>query len=243
MGSKQPILSVEDLGAAYGPVDVLRNINWQLEPGTCLALLGANGSGKTTLLRSLTGALVRRTGRVRFAGTDIAALPVHSIARMGLALVPEGRHLFPMLTVEENLRAGAFILRKQSRSSELAGARDLVLTLFPRLAERRSQVAGTLSGGEQQMLAIGRALMGRPSVLLLDEPSVGLAPLVIEEMFGAFQRLKREGLTIVVAEQRVPPALRLADRVMVLQLGKVAVDAPSAQLIDSPELKRLYLGG
>jgi branched-chain amino acid transport system ATP-binding protein len=237
------ILEVDALGAAYGPVQVLRSVSWSLQRGTCLALLGANGSGKTTMLRGLAGAMVRRTGSVRFDGAEIAGLPAHEIARRGLALVPEGRHLFPQLTVEENLRAGAFILRKQRRSHEQGAAFDAVFHLFPRLAERRAQAAGTLSGGEQQMLAVARALMGKPQALLLDEPSVGIAPLVIEEMFRAFARLKDEGMTIVVAEQRVPPALQLADRVLVLQLGKVVIDAPSKQVADSTELRRLYLGG
>lgn len=243
MATDAPILAVDGLGIAYGPVQVLRGMSWTIAAGTCLALLGANGSGKTTLLRGIAGAMVRRTGSVRLSGGEIGALPAHEIARLGLALVPEGRHLFPQLTVEENLRAGAFILRKQRRSQEQAAALDLVLGLFPRLSERRAQAAGTLSGGEQQMLAVGRALMGWPKVLLLDEPSVGLAPLVIDEMFGAFERLKNGGMTIVLAEQRVPPALQLADRVLVLQLGKVAMDATSAQVAESPELKRLYLGG
>lgn len=243
MAADAPILSLRNVEAAYGGVAVLHNVSWNLGAGTCLALLGANGSGKTTLLRSIAGALVRRRGSISFAGKDITQLAAHQIARLGLALVPEGRHLFSSLTVEENLKAGSFILRKQSRYGEQAAAEKFAYSLFPRLAERRQQQADTLSGGEQQMLAVARALMGRPRLLLLDEPTVGLAPKVVDEMFAAFSRLKREGLTIVVAEQHVPPALELADRALVLRLGSIAVDAPSALVKNSDELKRLYLGG
>lgn len=242
-GEEQAILSARELGASYGSVEVLRGASWNLPRGACLALLGANGSGKTTLLRSLVGALVRRSGQVLFEQREITQLPAHKIARLGLALVPEGRHLFGALTVEENLRAGAFILRSQGRYADRAAAESFALELFPRLAQRRRQAAGTLSGGEQQMLAVARALIGRPKVLLLDEPTVGLAPKVVDEMFSALARLKSEGLTIVVAEQRVPPALDLADRALVLRSGTVALDAPSCELKGSNALKKLYLGG
>jgi branched-chain amino acid transport system ATP-binding protein len=239
----QPVLAVKNLGASYGPVQVLRAMDWTLQQGTCLALLGANGSGKTTLLRGLAGAVVLRTGSIVFEQREISRLPAHEISRLGIALVPEGRHLFAALTVEENLRAGAFILRKQGRYSTWPDAEARVLKLFPRLAERRAQPAGTLSGGEQQMLAVARALIGQPKLLLLDEPTVGLAPKVVHEMFGAFAQLKNDGLTIVVAEQHVPPALDLADRALVLKLGAVALDAPSSELKGSTQLKKLYMGG
>jgi branched-chain amino acid transport system ATP-binding protein len=239
----EAILELHNAGAAYGRVEVLRDVSFQLGRSECLAVLGANGAGKTTLLRAIAGLMVRRSGRVTFAGTPIESHPAHAIVRLGCSLVAEGRHLFAPLSVDENLDAGALPLRASSRAAGIPAQRDLVYELFPRLAERRTQRAGTLSGGEQQMLAIGRALMAAPALLLLDEPSVGLAPLVVCEMFGALQRLKVRGLSIVIAEQHVPLALELADRAIVLHVGQVELAGPSRDLIATDAIRRIYLGG
>ena len=242
MASETALLTLENLSAAYGPVTIIRDLCLSVGRGSCLALLGANGAGKTTLLRAIAGLMVRRTGRIVFDGIDVIGLATHEMVTRGMTLVPEGRHLFGPLTVDENLGLGAYPLRQQGRRSEEQAARDLVFDLFPRLKERRRQHAATMSGGEQQMLAIARALMCRPKVLLLDEPTVGLAPRVIGEMFAALAELKRRDVTIIVAEQRVPPALALSDRVVVLRLGGIALDVRSRDLTDSDEIRSLYLG-
>ncbi|MBM3491598.1 MAG: ABC transporter ATP-binding protein [Alphaproteobacteria bacterium] len=237
------MLRVERLAAAYGPVHVLHDVSFELAPGESLAVLGANGAGKTTLLRAICGLMVRRQGSVAFAGQEIARRRPDEIVRLGISQVPEGRRLFFPLTVLENLEAGALPLRSGGRAAEVKEALGLVFELFPRLAERRAQIAGTLSGGEQQMLAIARALMGRPRMLLLDEPSVGLAPKVIEALFGVLHTLKGTGLTILLAEQHVPLALDLADRAIILGLGRVAMSGRPDELRDSAEIHRIYLGG
>ncbi len=243
MAADGALLQLHGAGAAYGRVAVLHDVSFALAAGGCFAVLGANGAGKTTLLRAIAGLLVRRSGRVVFAGAEIGNRPAHEIVRRGCSLVAEGRHLFPPLSVDDNLQIGAMPLRGTLRAREIPGNRDLVYTLFPRLAERRTQFAGTLSGGEQQMLAIGRALMAGPRLLLLDEPSVGLAPLVVREMFDALHRLKASGLTIIIAEQHVPLALELAERAIVLHIGRVELDGPSGDLLQSNAIRRVYLGG
>jgi branched-chain amino acid transport system ATP-binding protein len=224
-------------------VRILHDVSFTLAEGESISVLGANGAGKTTLLRAISGLMVRREGSVSFAGREIAALRPDEIVRLGISQVPEGRRLFFPLTVQENLESGALPLRNGGRGAEVADAMAMVLELFPRLAERRDQISGTLSGGEQQMLAIGRALMSRPRLLLLDEPSVGLAPKVIESLFGVLHALKGTGLTILLAEQHVPLALELADRAIILGLGRVALSGLPAELRDSEEIRRIYLGG
>jgi len=231
------------MSAAYGLVRVLHDIHLQLAEGESLAVLGPNGAGKTTLLRAISGLLVRRAGSIIFAGEEIAEKRPDEIVRLGLSQVPEGRRLFFPLTVMENLESGALVLRTSGRGREVKDALAMVFDLFPRLAERRAQLAGTLSGGEQQMLTIARALMSRPRLLLLDEPSVGLAPKVIESLFNVLHALKGSGLTILLAEQHVPMALDLADRVVILGLGRVALSGTPAELRDSAEIRRVYLGG
>ena len=211
--------------------------------GESLAVLGANGAGKTTLLRAISGLMVRRDGSILFDGQEIAGRRADEIVRLGISQVPEGRRLFFPLTVLENLEAGALKLRSAGRRHEVKDAMTVAFDLFPQLSERRAQIAGTLSGGEQQMLAIARALMARPRLLLLDEPSVGLAPKVIESLFGVLHALKGTGLTIVLAEQHVPLALDLADNAVVLSLGHVALNGPPAELRDSADIRRAYLGG
>ena len=237
------MLHVKGLAAAYGPVRVLHEVSFDLAEGESLAVLGANGAGKTTLLRAISGLMVRREGSIAFAGQEIGQLRPDQIVRLGISQVPEGRRLFFPLTVLENLEAGALPLRTGGRGAEVKDALAMVFELFPRLAERRQQVSGTLSGGEQQMLTIARALMSRPRMLLLDEPSVGLAPKVIEALFGVLHTLKGTGLTILLAEQHVPLALDLADRAIILGLGRVALAGRPAELRDSPEIRRIYLGG
>jgi len=240
---ERPLLRVEGLSASYGHVQILREVSFDLNGGESLAILGANGAGKTTLIRAICGLLVRREGRVVYAGEEIGARRSDEIVRRGISEVPEGRHLFPTLTVVENLQSGGLPLAIAGRLQEITQNLEVVFDLFPRLKERRGQAAGTLSGGEQQMLAIGRALMSSPSVLLLDEPSVGLAPKVIEQLFAVLHRLKSAGLTLLLAEQNVPLALDLSDRALVLRLGKIALSGTAAELRNTAEIQRIYLGG
>ena len=243
MATEKPLLDVANLSAAYGQVRILQDISFTLAEGESLSVLGANGAGKSTLLRAISGLMVRRQGSIRMAGKEISTLRADEIVHRGISQVPEGRRLFFPLTVLENLEAGALKLRNTGRGAEVKDALASVFDLFPRLAERRGQVSGTLSGGEQQMLAIARALMSRPRILLLDEPSVGLAPKVIEALFGVLHTLKGTGLTIILAEQHVPMALDLADRAIVLRLGQIALGGTPAELRDSEDIRRIYLGG
>ncbi len=236
------LLQLSGVSAFYRRVQSLQDIDLDVPAGASLAVLGANGAGKTTLLRAISGVMVRRQGTIRLDGADIAALPPHAIVRRGLAQVPESKHLFKPLSVAENIDIGALPLHQARRGGEVAACRDLVDELFPILAARRSQIAGTLSGGEQQMLAIARALMSRPRVLLLDEPTVGLAPKVNEMLFAAFLRLRRIGLALIIAEQAVRLACDVADEAIVLHLGRVALRGPAREVRDHPDLKRLYLG-
>jgi branched-chain amino acid transport system ATP-binding protein len=237
------LLILNGVSAYYGRVHALEDIDLGIGHGESVAILGANGAGKTSLLRAVSGILVRRVGRIVFDGTEIGGLPPHDIVRLGISHVPEGKHLFPPLTVAENLEIGALPLYTGGRKEEVAEARHLVFELFPPLTERRKQLAGTLSGGEQQMLAIARTIMSRPKLLLLDEPSVGLAPKVIEHLFKVLKTLKQLGLTILLAEQNVPLALDHANKAIVLNLGRIALSGSAAELHGNPEIRRIYLGG
>jgi branched-chain amino acid transport system ATP-binding protein len=237
------LLEIVGLCAGYGDVAVLRGVNLSIAAGSITALIGANGAGKTTLLRAISGLVVRRQGSITYAGRQIADRRSDEIVNLGISQVPEGRRLFFPLTVLENLECGALPLHASGRSGEAAAVLSMVFDLFPRLAERKGQIAGTLSGGEQQMLAIARSLMSRPQVLLLDEPSVGLAPKIIETLFEILHKLKGTGLTILLAEQHVPLALDIADRAVIMHLGRVALSGTSAELRGSPEIRRIYLGG
>ncbi len=243
MAPDAPLLRVQKLSASYGRVNTLHEINLELSPGESLAVLGANGAGKTTLLRAISGLMVRRVGSVLFEGIELSDRPAHEIVSFGVAHVPEGKHLFGPLSVAENIEIGALTLQRTGRHREITEARELVYKLFPILRERGQQQARTLSGGEQQMLAIGRALMSRPKVLLLDEPSVGLAPKVNEVLFDALKKLRTLKLIVIVAEQVVRLACDLADRAIVLHLGRVAMKGTSEKVRNDPELKRLYIGG
>jgi branched-chain amino acid transport system ATP-binding protein len=235
------LLALRGVSAGYGRVRVLDAVSLDVREGECLALLGANGAGKTTLFRALAGILVNRSGEVIFRGRSIGRLRSHEIVALGIAHVAEGRHLFGPLSVAENLELGALTVRS-ARRHELAQARALVYELFPRLRDRQRQPARTLSGGEQQMLAVGRALMALPKLLLLDEPSSGLAPIVVEHLFEALARFKKLGLTIMLAEQNVELGLRYADRGAVLHLGRLAISGSKAELERSPDITPLYLG-
>jgi branched-chain amino acid transport system ATP-binding protein len=233
------MLQVSGLQVAYGDVQALWGIDFDVPAGRIVALLGANGAGKTTTLRAISGLIRPRAGRVRFDGRDLGALAPHAIVALGLGHIPEGRRLWPGMTVRENLELGAFPARARPH---MRASLEWVLRLFPRLAEREGQLAGTLSGGEQQMLAIGRALMARPRLLMLDEPSLGLAPLVVTELFGIIRTVNGEGVTVLLVEQNVHQALGIADHGFVLETGRVVTAGAARALLDDPYIKEAYLG-
>jgi branched-chain amino acid transport system ATP-binding protein len=232
------VLEVEDLSVAYRKVRAVNGVSFTVRPGEVVALLGANGAGKSTLLRAVAGVLAPDAGRVRFEGTDITGWPSHRVARRGLRLVPEGRGLLARMTVWENLLMGQY-------ATTTGAGRDLEAALerFPALRQRRGQIASTLSGGEQQMLAIARALVARPRLLMLDEPSLGLAPRLVRQVFAVVAELKREGVTIVLVEQNARQALAVADRAYILETGQVVLAGPAAELAAGEAVQRAYLGG
>ncbi|MCC7272205.1 MAG: ABC transporter ATP-binding protein [Alphaproteobacteria bacterium] len=236
------MLDVAGLSGGYGPVEVLRDVAFSVRAGEMLAVVGANGAGKTTLLRTISGLLVPRAGAIRFAGRDIAGHSPSEIVRMGVAHAPEGRRLFAGMTVEENLRLGAYARRDKSRPS-IAASIDRVFAHFPRLRERRRQLAGTLSGGEQQMCAIGRALMAEPRLLMIDELSLGLAPLIVEELVHILHAINAAGTTVLLVEQDVAVALGVCSRAVVLQTGRVVLTGDAAALLDDADIIKSYLGG
>ncbi|HEV7267552.1 MAG TPA: ABC transporter ATP-binding protein [Falsiroseomonas sp.] len=232
------MLEVRDLVAGHGLTRVLEGVSLQVGAGEIVAVLGSNGAGKTTLNMTISGLVRPRAGEVRFEGADITGRSPAEIMGLGLIQVPEGRKIFPNLTVRENLELGSYRRAKPNRARNL----ERVFLTFPRLKERVAQAAGTLSGGEQQMLAIGRGMMAEPRLLILDEPSLGLSPLLVEEMFGLIRRLHAEGLAIMLVEQNVAQSLDIADRAYVLENGGFALSGPAAQVREDPELKRAYLG-
>jgi branched-chain amino acid transport system ATP-binding protein len=232
------MLEVRGLHAGYGEVAVLRGIDLNVGKGEIVALLGANGVGKSTLNNNLSGIYRPFAGEIRFMGRDIAGMGTDAIVDAGLIQVPEGRRVFPNLTVQENLELGSYRRGRAERSSNL----ERVYTIFPRLKERVTQLAGTLSGGEQQMLAIGRGLMAQPELLVLDEPSLGLSPLLVEEMFSLIRSLNRDGLSILLVEQNVVQSLAIAHRAFVLEHGVIAMSGMAAELLNDPGLKASYLG-
>ena len=234
-----PMLELRGVSAAYGAVEALRGVSVAVAPGEIVTLIGANGAGKSTLLMTIFGSPRARSGQVLFEGRDITGLPPHQVARLGIAQSPEGRRVFPRMTVRENLLMGA-----QAFGVDPGPGLERAFALFPRLKEREAQRGGTLSGGEQQMLAIARALMSRPRLLLLDEPSLGLAPLVVKLIFGAIRELNRsEGLTVLLVEQNANQALRLAHRGYVLVTGRITMADTGAALLARPEVREAYLGG
>ena len=237
--TREPMLAVRGLEVAYGGINAVKSIDFDVHAGEMVTLIGANGAGKTTTLKALTGLLRPAAGRVRYNGGDITALPSHQLVALGIALVPEGRGIFPRLTVGENLDMGAY---SRSNEPEIRADRDYVFGLFARLAERRRQIAGTLSGGEQQMLAIGRALMSRPRLLLLDEPSMGLAPLMVQKIFETVRAIAAAGVTILLVEQNAKLALETCDRGYVMESGEITLHDNAPALLANPQVRRAYLG-
>jgi branched-chain amino acid transport system ATP-binding protein len=232
------VLEVSALRAGYGPIEVLRGIDLTVAAGEIVALLGSNGAGKSTLNNNISGLYRPFGGTIRFDGKDIAGTPSMQIVEAGLVQVPEGRRVFPNLTVRDNLELGSYRRGKPARAQNL----ERVLATFPRLRERLRQAAGTLSGGEQQMLAIGRGLMAAPRLLILDEPSLGLSPLLVEEMFALIRHLNADGLAILLVEQNVMQSLTIAHRAYVLENGRIALQGPAAELAEHPGLRKSYLG-
>ena len=238
------MLRLKNINTYYGKVHALKNVSLHLAEGEIVTLIGANGAGTTSILNTFSGVTPAAAGEVVFRKQPITALPPDQIVKLGISQVPEGRQVFKPLSVEDNLELGAY-LRYRSREARTAIHKDMdqVYSLFPRLEERRKQLAGTMSGGEQQMLAIGRALMANPKLLLLDEPSMGLAPLVVQEIFRVLEQLRRDnGTTILLVEQNAKAALKLADRGYVLETGKVILEGPADELMENAEVKRAYLG-
>ncbi len=233
------ILKVEDINVYYGSIHAIKGISFHVDEGEVVTLIGANGAGKSTTLNTISGLLRSKTGSVEFLEQSLASVPPHKIVSQGLALVPEGRRIFLQMTVQENLEMGAFTQKGGDLSKDL----EMVYDLFPRLKERLKQTAGTLSGGEQQMLAMGRALMSHPKLLMLDEPSMGLAPILVEQIFEIIENLHKAGTTILLVEQNAQAALSVADRGYVLETGKIVTTGTGAQLLESPEIKKAYLGG
>jgi branched-chain amino acid transport system ATP-binding protein len=233
------MLEVRDITAGYGQFTALWDVSLRVDHGEAVAVVGPNGAGKTTLLRVISGLIAPRAGALTFDGTELAGRPAHQIVRHGIAHVPEGRRLFPALTVADNLKMGAFLPAARARFTE---SLERVYALFPVLAERRAQRAGSMSGGEQQMLAIGRALMSRPKIILLDEPSMGLAPVLVLRLFDLIRRVREEGYTILVVEQNVRQVLKLVDRAYLLEVGRIRMEGRAAELAEQDFVRKAYLG-
>ena len=234
------ILNVEDINVYYGSIHAIKGISFHVDEGEIVTLIGANGAGKSTTLNTIAGLLRSKTGKIEFLGEDISAAPAHKLVEKALALCPEGRRIFLNMTVKENLEMGAYTLDK---GTDIDAEIEKIYDLFPRLKERYKQVAGTLSGGEQQMLAMGRALMSRPKLMMLDEPSMGLAPILVDQIFGIIQELHKSGTTILLVEQNAQAALSVADRGYVLENGRIVTAGTGAELLNSPAIKKAYLGG
>ena len=232
------ILKIDDINVFYGSIHAIKGVSLEVNEGEIVTLIGANGAGKTTTLHTVSGLLRPRTGSISFCGEDITKIPAHRLVERGLAHCPEGRRVFLQMTVQENLDMGAYI-----RRDDFSASLEEVFELFPRLKERRKQVAGTLSGGEQQMLAMGRALMSKPKLLMLDEPSMGLAPILVEQIFDIIKNLHAIGTTILLVEQNAQAALSIADRAYVLETGKITLSGTGAELAKSDEVRKAYLGG
>lgn len=234
------MLEVKDINVYYGAIHAIKGISLSVEEGEIVTLIGANGAGKSTTLRTISGLLKPKTGEINFLGKNIAGVPAHKIVREGISQVPEGRRIFAEMTVQENLELGAFT---RSDNDEVQNDFKMVFGRFPRLEERKSQLAGTLSGGEQQMLAMGRALMSRPKLLLLDEPSMGLAPLLIKEIFNIIVDINKTGTTVLLVEQNANMALSIANRAYVLETGRITITGDAKELAASEDIRKAYLGG
>ncbi len=235
----EQILKVDNINVYYGAIHAIKGVSFHVDRGEVVTLIGANGAGKSTTLQTISGLLRSRTGSVEFLGENISRLPPHKIVERGLAQVPEGRRIFLQMTVQENLEMGAYTRSGSGVDEDL----EKVFAQFPRLKERRRQVAGTLSGGEQQMLAIGRALMSSPKLLMLDEPSMGLAPILVEQIFDIIRRLHENGTTILLVEQNAQMALSVADRAYVMETGSISLSGTGRELAESDQVKKAYLGG
>jgi len=236
------MLKIQNLKSYYGRLQALRGVSLHVGSGEIVTLIGANGAGKSTILNTVAGLINRSEGKILLDGKDIRGLPPEKVVKQGVVLVPEGRQLFAPMTVEDNLALGAYLRHKNGSKAELRNDMEMVVDMFPILKERRGQLAGTLSGGEQQMLAIGRALMSKPRLMLLDEPSMGLAPKIAEEIFQTIIRLKQQGVTILLVEQNARMALEASERGYVIETGQVVVQGPSSELLRNHEVERAYLG-
>lgn len=233
------MLEVKDLEVYYGMMQAIKGISFEVNKGEVIALIGANGAGKTTTLHTITGLLSPKKGSVMFEGKDITKIPAHKIVSMGMAHVPEGRRVFADLSVYENLKLGAYTRKdKENLNKDL----ESIYERFPRLAERKNQSAGTLSGGEQQMLAMGRALMSKPSIILMDEPSMGLSPILVNEIFDIIESISKSGTTVLLVEQNAKKALSIADRAYVLETGKIVTSGKASELLEDDSIKKAYLG-
>ena len=237
--STPALLQVEHLALAYGGIEAVKGVDLQVFPGELVSLIGSNGAGKTTTLKAITGGMSAQAGRICYQGRDIAGLGAWDLVRQGLCMVPEGRGIFGRMTIMENLQMGAYI---RDGSAQIQADIDRIFTTFPRLKERRSQLAGTLSGGEQQMLAMGRALMAQPTLLLLDEPSMGLSPLMVDKIFEVIQGVAAQGMTILLVEQNARRALQIADRAYVMESGLITLSGAAQNLLDDPKVRAAYLG-
>ena len=235
----KPMLGLTNINAGYGGFQALFGVSMSVQAGEVVAVIGANGAGKTTLLRVISGLIPATSGAMSMEGTDLVATPPHKIIETGIAHVPESRRLFPQLTVEENLKMGAFIPAARAKFPERL---DYVYSLFPRMKERRLQRAGTMSGGEQQMCAIGRALMSGPKLILLDEPSMGLAPVIVAQVFDLVRRIRSEGYTVLIVEQHVAQVLKVADRAYLIEVGRIQKSGPAAELAASDDIRKAYMG-
>lgn len=235
----ESMLKIEDLEVFYGFIQAIKGISFEVNQGEVIALIGANGAGKTTILHTITGLLNAAKGSVYFEGKDITKVPAHQIVSMGMAHVPEGRRVFAQLSVLQNLKMGAYTRKDKT---EILNNLDMVFTRFPRLKERQNQMAGTLSGGEQQMLAMGRALMSNPKIILMDEPSMGLSPIFVNEIFDIIAKVKSDGTTVLLVEQNAKKALGIADRAYVLETGKIVLTGNANELLNNESIKKAYLG-
>ena len=233
------MLEVKDLEVYYGVIQAIKGVSFHVDKGEVIALIGANGAGKTTILHTITGLLTPKKGSVMFGGKDITKVPAHKIVSMGMAHVPEGRRVFAELSVYENLRMGAYTRKDKG---EIEASLQQIYERFPRLKERKNQMAGTLSGGEQQMLAMGRALMSKPQIILMDEPSMGLSPILVNEIFDIIQSVSASGTTVLLVEQNAKKALAIADRAYVLETGKISLDGNAKDLLNDDSIKKAYLG-
>ena len=233
------MLEVNDLQVYYGMIHAIKGVSFHVNEGEIIALIGANGAGKTTILHTITGLIAPKCGQVVFEGKDITKTPAHKIVELGMAHVPEGRRVFAQLSVYQNLKMGAYT---RSDKNEIEESLEMVYKRFPRLEERKNQMAGTLSGGEQQMLAMGRALMSKPRIILMDEPSMGLSPILVNEIFDIIQSVSASGTTVLLVEQNAKKALAIADRAYVLETGKISLDGNAKDLLNDDSIKKAYLG-